>query len=79
MTYWQYLLAHAYEKGYLGLAIDEQRANYWRDHKPKVHVALYECWVAIYYADGTFPKNEELRVNYQKVCDETDIADVWEQ
>ena len=59
MTYWQYLLAHAYEKGYLGLEIDEERASYWRDYEPKVHVALYECWVAIYYADGTFPKNEE--------------------
>lgn len=77
MTYWQYLLAHAYEKGYLGLRIDEERSQYWLNFKPKIHVALYECWVAIYYEDGTFPKNEELRAKYQKICDETNIADVW--
>ncbi len=79
MTYWQYLLAHAYEMGYLGLEIDKERSKYWLAFKPKVHVALYECWVAIYYRDGTFPKNEELRAKHQKICDETDIADVWER
>ncbi len=79
MTYWQYLLAHAYEKGYLGLEIDEERSEYWLNFKPKIHVALYECWVAIYYEDGTFPRNEELRAKYQKICDETNIADAWEQ
>lgn len=79
MTYWQYLLAHAYERGYLGLDADEERANYWREFKPKVHVDLYECWVSIYYQDGTFPRSKELAAKYQKVCDETDIADVWER
>lgn len=79
MTYWQYLLAHAYEKGYLGLEVDEERAEYWRKFKPKVHVALYECWVSIHYQDGTFPKSDELARKYQKICDETDIADVWER
>lgn len=78
MTYWQYLLAHAFEKGYLGLDIDKDRSDYWLKFKPKVHIAQYECWVAIYYADGTFPENEALRAKYQKICDETDIADVWE-
>ena len=79
MTYWQYLLAHAYEKGYLGLEIDEERSEYWLKFKPKIHVALYECWVAIYYEDGTFPKNEKLRAEYQEICDDTNIADVWER
>ena len=78
MTYWQYLLAHAYERGYLGLEVDKERAEHWQNFKPKVHVALYECWVAIYYADGTFPENEELQAEYQDTCDRTDIADVWE-
>ncbi len=79
MTYWQYLLAHAYERGYLGLEIDEERSEYWLRFKPKIHVDLYECWVAIYYENGTFPKNEALRVKYQEICDETNIADVWER
>ena len=77
MTYWQYLLAHAYEKGYLGLDVDEERAAYWLKFKPKVHIALYECWVAIYYQDGTFPKSDKLASEYQQVCDDTDIADAW--
>ncbi|MEX0708418.1 MAG: hypothetical protein WD078_10680 [Woeseia sp.] len=77
MTYWQYLLAHAYEKGYLGLEPDPEKTTYWVSYKPKVHVALYECWVAYYYADGTFPANEELRTRYQNVCDETDVAEWW--
>lgn len=77
MTYWQYLLAHAYEMGYLGLEPDLEKTAYWVSYKPKVHVALYECWVASYYADGTFPMNEELRARYQTVCDETDLAEWW--
>jgi TPR repeat protein len=78
MTYWQYLLSHAYERGYLGLDIDTERAQYWREFKPKVHIAQYECWVAIYYQDGTFPVNEELAAEYQEICNETDIGEVWE-
>ena len=46
MTYWQYLLAHAYERGYLGLDVDNERAEHWRNFKPKVHIASYECWIA---------------------------------
>ena len=78
MTYWQYLLAHAYEKGYLGLNVDPDEAAYWMAYKPKVHVALYECWVASYYGDGTFPPNDELRAKYQKTCDESDPGAWWE-
>ena len=78
MTYWQYLLAYAHERGYLGLDIDIERAEYWRDFKPKVHIAQYECWVAIYYQNGIYPANEELAAEYQKICDETDIGEVWE-
>ncbi len=78
MTYWQYLLAHAHEKGYLGLEVDEEQAAYWLNFKPKVHIDLYECWVANYYADGTFPSNEKLQAEYRQICETTDIADVWE-
>jgi len=76
MTYWQFLLAHAYKKGYLGLEVNEERAEYWREFKPKVHVALYECWVSIYYQNGIFPGSEELAQEFQKVCDEKEIEDV---
>ena len=79
MTYWQYLLAHAYEKGYLGLEPDPSKATYWLAYKPKVHVALYECWVATYYANGTFPENDELQAEYQETCDETDLGEWWAQ
>jgi len=77
MTYWQYLLGHAYEKGYLGLDPDPEKAADWITYKPKVHIALYECWVASYYADGTFPSNEELQTKYQEICDETDVGEWW--
>ena len=79
MTYWQYLLGHAYEKGYLGLEPDPEKAVGWITYKPKIHVALYECWVASYYADSTFPTNEELQIKYQKICDETDLGEWWAQ
>jgi TPR repeat protein len=77
MTYWQYLLAHAYEKGYLGLDVDLEKAAFWKAFKPKIHIALYECWVASYYGDGTFPANDELRTKYQETCDETDLGEWW--
>ena len=79
MTYWQYLLAHAHEMGYLGLHPDPGRAAEWVVFKPKVHIALYECWVALYYSDGTFPANEGLRQQYQKTCDETDLGEWWNE
>ncbi len=79
MTYWQYLLAHAYEKGYLGLEVDEERAAYWLNFKPRVHVDVYECWVANYYTDGTFPPNEQLEAEYRQTCEATDIADIWKR
>jgi len=69
MTYWQFLLAHAYEKGYLGLKADAKKYEYWLDFEPKVHVDKYECWIANYYANGTFPKNEAEYVNYRLACD----------
>ena len=69
MTYWQYLLAHAYEQGYLGLDVDEERAGYWREFTPKAHIAFYECWVAEYYDMGIFPEDELQRANYRATCD----------
>jgi len=69
MTYWQFLLAHAYKMGYLGYDIDPVKSKYWLDFKPKIHVDSYECWVVNYYNDGIFPKNKkELKLN-TKVCD----------
>lgn len=78
MTYWQILLAHAYEKGYLGLEISDQHANEWRKFEPKVHGALYECWVASYYRDGIFPANRELQSSYQRICEEPGKAELWD-
>ncbi|RRC96764.1 sel1 repeat family protein [Amphritea balenae] len=68
MTYWQYLLAHAYEKGYLGLKVNHDKTSYWLNDVPKVHIAKYECWVANYYENGTFPQNEEEHQKYSEKC-----------
>jgi len=70
MTYWQFLLAHAYEKGYLGFEVDEEKAKYWFILEPKVHSAKYECWVANYYRDGTFPTNNMMLNFYQAKCED---------
>jgi TPR repeat protein len=68
MTYWQYLLAHAYEQGYYGLPVDQERATYWREFEPKVHVTTYECEVAGSYERGLYPANPELQQKYRKAC-----------
>ncbi len=70
MTYWQFLLSHAYEKGYLGLEKDDDKARFWLEYQPKQHIAVFECWVANYYRDGTFPPSEELAARYQALCDQ---------
>jgi TPR repeat protein len=72
MTYWQYLLAHAYEEGYFGLEPDPERAAHWLNMKPKIHLARYECWVANYYSDGTFPEDEAKRAQYAQACRQED-------
>ena len=71
MTYWQYLLAHAYEQGYLGFEKSGQKYEYWLNFKPKVHNAKYECWVANYYEMGIFPKNNAIYNANQQACDES--------
>lgn len=68
MTYWQFLLAHAYDEGYLGLPQDKEKAAYWLKKEPKIHVDKYECWVANYYRDGTFPRSDEKLVHYSAAC-----------
>lgn len=68
MTYWQFLLAHAYEQGYFGLSCDIEKSKYWLNFQPKVHHGRYECWVSKYYRDGTFPENNALKVQYSKLC-----------
>ena len=72
MTYWQFLLAHAYEEGYLGFSVDKEKAKYWIEKKPKIHIAKYECWVANFYDDGIFPKDEEKRNYYDAECSKSD-------
>ena len=68
MTYWQFLLAHAYEQGYYGLPIDPDQTKYWREFEPKIHIAKYECEIAGNYERGTFPANEELHKQYLDAC-----------
>jgi TPR repeat protein len=69
MTYWQILLSHAYKEGYLGLSENSEKAKYWKEMKPKKHTVTHECWVALYYQDGTFPKNTANEKYYQELCD----------
>ena len=71
-TYWQFLLAHAHEQGYLGFTPNKENATYWLDMKPKIHIAKYECWVANYYEDGIFPMNEEKLNYYDTECSKSD-------
>ena len=68
MTYWQILLSHAHEKGYLGYRQDPIQATYWREMKPKVHTADYNCWVADYYRNGTFPPDDKELYHYANLC-----------
>lgn len=70
MTYWQHLLAHAYERGYYGLPIDLEKAAYWREFQPKIHYSKYECEVAGNYGRGTFPANEKLESQFREACSE---------
>lgn len=71
MTYWQYLLAHAYEQGYLGFTKSEEKYQYWLNYEPKIHTAKYECWVANYYDMGIFPKSDRLLSLNRKLCNES--------
>ena len=68
MTYWQFLLAHAYEQGYLNLKKDLTKSQHWLNFKPKVHFARYECWVATFYEDGTFPANDKVYKKFSEQC-----------
>lgn len=68
MTYWQYLLAHAYREGYLGFEKNDEKYRYWLNYRPKVHVDTYECWVASYYRDGIFPENPSKESDYKRRC-----------
>ena len=70
MTYWQILLSHAYEKGYLGFEQDSVKALYWKELEPKVHIADFNCWVANYYRNGTFPNNDKELAIYAGRCGE---------
>jgi hypothetical protein len=74
MTYWQFLLAHAYEQGYYGLPVDPDQAKYWLEFEPKVHVAKYEREVAGDYERGIFPANDELQKQYRDACIKHEIA-----
>lgn len=68
MTYWQFMLAHAYEMGYLGLDKNEERRDYWLNFKDKRHIDTYECWVKYYYSNGFYPSNTQLESMYEEAC-----------
>lgn len=68
MTYWQILLAHAYDEGYFGLSPSPERAAYWRERRPKIHIAIEPCWIASYYRDGTFPADAARVAAYERLC-----------
>ena len=73
-TYWQYLLAHAHEMGYLGLERSAEKAAYWRG-LPKVQIDTYDCWVRNYYFDGIFPANETVSAYHEKRCEDPQVRD----
>ena len=68
MTYWQFLLAHAYEQGYLGLQPSLELKKHWLNYKPKLHSGIYECWVKIYYEMGIFPINNDVYQQNKTIC-----------
>ncbi|MES1952141.1 Sel1 domain-containing protein [Salinisphaera sp. S4-8] len=69
MTYWQFVLSHAYEQGYFGLEKDEQKSKYWLEYQPKRHIVTYECVVSAYYDKGFFPPNTKVAEEYRSRCD----------
>jgi TPR repeat protein len=71
MTYWQYLLAHAYDQGYLGFDVNPEKRDYWLNQSYKVHIAKYECWVVSYYAMGIYPSNPTLEKFYEQQCNDS--------
>ena len=71
MTYWQYLLAHAYQMGYLGFNTDDERSIYWLNYEPKVHLDKYECWVAYYYEKDFFPMNRVVYQSNKALCEKS--------
>jgi len=70
MTYWQFLLAHAYQQGYLEFDKSDKEYKYWLNYEPKVHIAYYECWVLTYYDMGIFPTNEYQYKQNEITCNE---------
>lgn len=69
MTRWQLLLSRIYEVGLYGVQPDPEKAKYWREYWPKVHVEVYECVLAVAYADGlAFEKNEQLADHFFNEC-----------
>lgn len=68
MTYWQFLLAHAYERGYLGFEKDQEQYKYWLNYEPKVHIAFYECWITDYYHKGIYPRILEEFQRFRDAC-----------
>ena len=71
MTYWQYLLAHAYEQGYFNLGIDLEKKEYWLNQSNKVHRAKYECWVVTYYEMGIYPSAPDLKTLHEQRCNDS--------
>ena len=74
MTYWQILLAHAYQQGYFGLEKSPEKHLYWANHSNKIHNANYTCWVSDYYKNNIFPANEKISMKYDAKCKSLDSS-----
>ena len=77
MTYWQYLLAHAFYNGYLELKASKERGDYWREMRPKLLDASYGCLVSKFYQVGIFPNSPNAMNEGNEDCDEAQFEDFW--
>ncbi|MEN3159661.1 tetratricopeptide repeat protein [Alkalimonas sp. NCh-2] len=67
-TNWQYLLAHAYRKGYLGLPKSDANYLFWLNYQPKNHTVNYSCRVSELYRREIFPSSFLKRAIWTYRC-----------
>lgn len=70
MTYWQFLLAYAHEKGLFGYEKNPELSQYWINLKPKIHIAIYECWILEFENMKLVSLTGKEIDRYKKVCNE---------
>ena len=64
------------KEGYLGLEPNHAKSRRLAGvYEHKIHMGQYECWVAAYYDDGTFPTNDALQAEYQRRCDDASTGE----